>query len=235
MSVQVPVITSFSPDTGLLTGNPNMTDANVLTLTGTAAPNTAVEVFNGTTLLGTGAVNASGVWTFTTPVLGTGFFGVSLTAVDVAAGASSAASAALNLTINTTVPTSPVITSYSPVTGTPGSTTTTAQVLTLSGTSDPSQQGFIDVYDGTTLLGQATINSSNGTWTFQTGTLAVGNVHQFTATFTDWEGATSPASAAFDVQVVTPPTAPAITSIGPDTGVAGDGITSATVLTLNGT
>src|SRR5579883_3281109 len=235
MSVQVPVITSISQDTGLLTGNPNMTDDNVLTLTGTAAPNTAVEVFNGTTLLGTGAVNASGVWTFTTPVLGTGFFGVSLTAVDVAAGASSAASAALNLTINTTVPTSPVITSYSPVTGTPGSTTTTAQVLTLSGTSDPSQQGFIDVYDGTTLLGQATINPSNGTWTFQTGTLAVGNVHQFTATFTDWEGATSPASAAFDVQVVTPPTAPAITSIGPDTGVAGDGITSATVLTLNGT
>src|SRR6201992_2185985 len=103
MTGQAPTITSFSQDTGALTGNPNLTDANVLTLTGAAVANTTIKVFNGKTLLGSTTVDANGIWSFTTPVLGTGFFMASLTAVDIAAGVASAPSAALNLTIDTTV------------------------------------------------------------------------------------------------------------------------------------
>ncbi len=46
----VPTITSFSPDTG--TVGDGITNANVLTLTGTAEANSTVKVFDGATLLG---------------------------------------------------------------------------------------------------------------------------------------------------------------------------------------
>ena len=232
MTVITPTIVSFSPDTGALTGNPQLTDANVLTLTGTAAANSTVEIFNGSTLLGAAATNASGAWSFTTPTLGTGFFGVSLTAVDTdSTGAKSSASAPLNLTVDTLAPATPVITSFSPDTGTAGDQTT-AQVLTLTGAVGE-VDGFVQIYDNGTLLGQATINLANGTWTFHTGTLASGTTHDFTATFTNWAGNTSAASAALDVAIVPPPAPPTITSVSPDTGVVG--VTDATILTLTGT
>jgi large repetitive protein len=229
MTVQVPTITSFTPDTG----GPTTTDSNVVTLVGNAAPNTTVQVYNYTTLLGTAAVNASGAWSFTTPVLGTGYFFASLTAVDVSAGVSSAPSAALNLTIDATTPPTPVMAGFSPDTGIMGDGKTTAQVVTLTGTSGR-MDGFVKIYDGGTYVGDAALNFSNNTWSFQTGTLAYGSVHDFTAVFVAYSGATSASSADVNVSIVAPPSAPTIVSISPDSGVVGDGLTNATVLTLTG-
>jgi hypothetical protein len=233
MTVTTPKILSFSPDSGAATGNPNLVDQNILTLTGTAAANTSVEVFNGSTLLGSATTDSNGNWTFTTPTLGTGFFSVALSAVDVdSTGAKSAASSALNLTVDMLTPQTPTITSYSPATGTTGSGTTTATTLTLTGAASE-VDGFVQVYDNGKLLGTATLNMSNNTWSFQTGTLATGVEHHFTATFTNWAGATSVVSSELDVAVVAPPATPTITSITPDTGAAG--ITDSATLTLAGT
>jgi hypothetical protein len=60
-------------------------------LTGTAAANATVNVFDGTTLLGTTSVNASGAWSFTTSALANGSYTFTATATD-AAGDTSAAS-----------------------------------------------------------------------------------------------------------------------------------------------
>src|ERR1019366_5598334 len=57
--------------------------------------------------------------------------------------------------------------------------------------------------------------------------------HNFTATATDAAGTTGAASSVAAITVNTP--IPTIASFSPDSGVVGDGITSASVLTLTGT
>ena len=53
-----PVITSFSPDSG--TVGDGITNASTLVLSGTAAANDALKIFDGSTLLGTVTANSSG-------------------------------------------------------------------------------------------------------------------------------------------------------------------------------
>ena len=92
----------------------------------------------------------------------------------------------------------------------------------------------MQVYDGATLLGSATTNGS-GAWSYTTAALANGS-HSFTATATDTAGNTSVTSSALAITMDTvAPAAPSITAFSPDTGVVGDGITDANVLTLTGT
>ena len=91
-----PTVTSFSPDNG--TASDGYTNANSLTLTGTASANTKVEVFDGSAELGATTVNGTGAWSYTTPTLSDGT--QSFTAKDVgSAGNASAASAALTVTV----------------------------------------------------------------------------------------------------------------------------------------
>ena len=59
-----PVISSFSPNSGIV--GDDITSATVLTLTGTAVANSTVNVYDGATLLGTATANGSGAWSFTT-------------------------------------------------------------------------------------------------------------------------------------------------------------------------
>ncbi len=90
------------------------------------------------------------------------------------------------------------------------------------------------VLDGATLLGTATANGS-GAWSYTTAVLPNGG-HSFTATAADAAGNASAASAALAITVNTAGTSiPTITNFSNDTGVAGDGITSDTTLTLTGT
>ena len=60
----VPVITSFSTDSGVV--GDHITNDNTLTLTGTAVANSTVNVYDGATLLGTATANGSGAWSFAT-------------------------------------------------------------------------------------------------------------------------------------------------------------------------
>src|SRR5262245_55150666 len=65
-----PSITSFSPDSA--TVGDGITNKSTLTLTGTAAANSTVQVYDGTLLLGSATTNSSGVWNFTAAKLADG-------------------------------------------------------------------------------------------------------------------------------------------------------------------
>ena len=224
-----PVVVGFSPDSNIV--GDGITDATVLTLTGTAAANSTVTVFDGTKQLGTATANASGAWTYTTGTLASASHSFTAIATD-AAGNASAASAALIVTVDAVAPSAPAISSISPDSGVVGDGITNATVLTLTGTA--AANSTVTVFDGTKQLGTATANAS-GAWAYTTGTLASAS-HSFTAIATDAAGNASAASAALIVTVdAVAPSAPAISSISPDSGVVGDGITNATVLTLTGT
>jgi hypothetical protein len=150
------------------------------------------------------------------------------------------ASSALAVTIGTTTPTlpadttapgRPTIASFSTDTGVAGDRITHDNTLTLAGAAEANTT--IEVYDGATLLGSATTNSS-GAWSY---TAALGNGgHSLTATATDAAGNTGAASTALAIAIDTvAPARPAIASFSTDSGVAGDRVTNDNTLTLTGT
>ncbi len=65
-----PKIVSFSNDTGV--SGDKITSDNTLTLTGTAAANSKVAVFDGAKQIGTATASSSGAWTYTTSALADG-------------------------------------------------------------------------------------------------------------------------------------------------------------------
>lgn len=93
----VPKIASFQPDTG--TSGDGITNANRLTLAGTAEAGSTVNVFDGTTSIGTTTANASGAWNFSTVQLSNAVHNFTATASDIA-GNSSAASGKLAVTVD---------------------------------------------------------------------------------------------------------------------------------------
>ena len=108
---------------------------------------------------------------------------------------------------------------------------TNDNTLTLTGSAEAN--ATVKVYDGATLLGSATADSS-GNWSYTTAALTNG-AHSLTATATDVAGNTSGASAALSVTIDTAaPVAPTIASFSTDSGTAGDGITNDNTLTLTG-
>src|SRR5439155_14236323 len=109
-----PVISSFSNDSGAL--GDGITNDNTLILTGTAAANSTVSVYDGTTLRGTATANGSGAWSFTTGTLADASHSFTAKATD-AAGNTSAASTALSVTVDTVAPNAPVISSFSNTSG----------------------------------------------------------------------------------------------------------------------
>ena len=172
--------------------NDGITNASVLTLTGTAAASSSVNVYDGASLLGSATVNASGAWTFTTGTLGNGTH--NFTATDTVSGLTSAASAALNVTVDTVRPAAPIVTN---------DTLLNTNQLAINGTAldqGAAESGdVVSIYDGGTLIGTTTTNST-GAWNFTTTALGVGT-HSFTTTVTDVAGNTSLASSAIAVTV----------------------------------
>src|SRR5262249_50672869 len=154
----------------------------------------------------------------------------SFTATDTVSGVTSAASTAMNVTIDTVAPVAPVITSFTPDTGTVGDGITTANVLTLSGTAEANST--VKIFDGATLLNSVEANAS-GAWTYTTGALSNG-AHSLTASATDAAGNTGVASSVLAITVTPPPGVPTIASFTTDSGVVGDHITNDSTLTLSG-
>jgi hypothetical protein len=103
------------------------------------------------------------------------------------AGNTSVASAALTVTVNTRGSAMPTITSFSTDSGVVGDGITNDNTPTLTGTAPANST--VQVYDGSTLLGTTTANSS-GAWTSTTSQLSNGT-HQITATATTSSGSTS--------------------------------------------
>jgi large repetitive protein len=183
-------------------------------------------VYDGATLIGSTAVNGTGAWSFTTAVLANGGHSLTATASD-AAGNTGVASSALSVTIDTMAPIAPSIGS--------GVIVNSNQVA-LVGTAEANST--VKIYEGATLLGNATANAS-GAWGFTTAALVNGG-HNLTATATDAAGNTGLTSSALNVTIDTttiigPPPPPAITAFSTDSGAARDRLTNDNTPTLSGT
>ena len=158
--IGAPTISSISPDTG--TVGDEYTNATVLTITGTAAANSTVKVYDGSTLLGSVVASGSGAWSFGTSTLTEGGHGFTATATD-SSGNTSTASTVMNVTVDTVAPVTPTISLQSVDSNIVGDRITNVNVISLTGTAETNST--IKVYDGSTLLGSATANAE-GVWNF---------------------------------------------------------------------
>jgi hypothetical protein len=92
-----PKIASFVPDTGI--AGDGITNANRLTLAGTAEAGSTVRIFDGATSIGATTANANGAWSFTTVQLSNSVHNFTARATD-AAGNASSASSGLTVTVD---------------------------------------------------------------------------------------------------------------------------------------
>ncbi|TYO60755.1 hypothetical protein FXV83_42150 [Bradyrhizobium hipponense] len=175
-----PKIASFSTDSGVV--GDHITSDKMLNLAGSAAANSTVKVLDGTTQLGIVTADANGAWHYSTAALPDGKH--SFTATDTVSGVSSKASTALDVTVDTAAPDAPVLLSDP----------TSHNRATVSGTAEAGSS--IKLYEGTTLLGTATV-ASDGDWSVTTPNLKHGP-HTFTATATDAAGNASALSQPID-------------------------------------
>ncbi|WP_035284305.1 Ig-like domain-containing protein, partial [Clostridium sp. Maddingley MBC34-26] len=157
-----------------------------------------VTVYDGTTVIGTVTVDSNGNWSLTpATALANGKHTITATQAD-ASGNVSGASNTVNLTI---VISAPVITS--PEDG----TSTSNNRPTISGIGQAGD--IVTVYDRTTVVGTATVDT-NGNWSLTPATaLAYGN-HTITAKQQDAAGNVSGVSNTVNLTIVI--SAPVITS-----------------------
>jgi hypothetical protein len=231
-----PVISSFSRDSGVK--GDGITNDNTITLTGTAAANSTVKIYDGSTQIGTAKAAANGSWNYITSVLTDAKHTLTATATN-SSGQTSSASSATAIMVDTKAPDAPTIaTGLSASARTAAATQSTSvangTAVNLKGVAEA--KSSVTVYDGNTKIGTVTAGT-DGSWSFSTSSLSKGQ-HSLTATATDAAGNVGTASAALQVNVTgttpLPPTAPKIVSFSNDTGKAGDGVTSDNTLKLTG-
>ena len=242
------ISTTINTDTGATTtiASGGLTKDTTLGLSGTvsdAGGVSSVQIYDGATLLGP-AIVSSGNWSYTTAALPDGSHSFTAKATDTAGNTTT--TSAVTATVDTTPPTETISTTINTDTGV---TTTIASggvtkdnTLGLSGTvSDAGGVSSVQIYDGATLLGPATVSSGN--WSYTTAALPDGS-HSFTAKATDTAGNTTTTSAVTATintgQVDTTPPAETIsTTINTDTGVTATitsgGVTKDNTLGLSGT
>jgi hypothetical protein len=122
-----PIITGIGPDNGV-SNTDKITNANVLTLTGTAEANSLITIYDNGVMIGTATTGANGAWTFTTTALANGSNRFSANATD-SAGNKSVNADSYTMVVDASAPTAPVINSLpSPI----GDNTPT-----ISGTANP--------------------------------------------------------------------------------------------------
>jgi hypothetical protein len=205
--VQTVAISNFYDNVGTVTGTVaagGSSDDSTPTLNGTLGvaltAGEEVGIYDGTTLLGTATVTGTS-WTFTAATAQT-FAMHTLQAAVQATGETAltnakatSTTAAITLTdplaapiavVSSLVATDDVATGGTYVGTLTAGSSTDDTVLALSGayTGTIATGEVIQVFDGTTLLGTATVNTGANTWTFTTPTLAPAG-HTFTAKVTN--------------------------------------------------
>ena len=130
---------------------------------------------------------------------------VNLNSASITDGAGNAANLSLSgLTqsgpqVDTVTPTAPAISSFTPNGGTAFGSYTDAHVLTLTGSAQANTT--VAVFDGSSLLGTASVNGS-GAWSYTTTSLSNGS-QSFTAEDVDAASNVSAASSALTVTIIT--------------------------------
>ncbi|MEP0708080.1 MAG: Ig-like domain-containing protein [Parvibaculum sp.] len=227
----VPVIAGFSDDTGYSSSD-NQTFDNTLTFTGTADANVTINIFRGGGLIATTTADGNGDWSVTTGTLADGYASYEARAVD-AAGNMSLPSSSMTIGIDTVAPAAPVITGFSPDSGTQGDGITTNNFIAVTGTAQSGTR-YVVIYDNGVEVGEATVSGTS--WVFYTESLTEG-AHEFTAVSFDYAGNEGDESGGLTVTIDdTAPPVPVITAISEDTGFsATDKQTSDTTPTITGT
>lgn len=191
------------------TTNPVGGTASAPVFSGTAAPNTWVNVYDNGVLVDSVLTNGAGVWTYSpTPTPGSHSF----TFAQVVNGFVGTSSSP-QVVVVPTPPSLPVPPSAPSVPTITGSGTTTP---VISGTNTPGT--VITVYDGNTPI-KTIVVAGNGTWSIPLADLSAGS-HSLSLTATSTDGLVSPRSSTFSV-VVAADTTPPSTGVLPDrTGTA---------------
>ncbi|MAL97468.1 MAG: hypothetical protein CL583_03365 [Alteromonadaceae bacterium] len=227
----VPAVTAISVDTG--TVGDGVTGDNTLIFSGTSEADAAVEILLNGSGIGTAVADASGNWSFdhTAVALSDGAYSVTAQATDVAGNVSSV-SPAFNVIVDATEP-APVINGISDDTGTAGDGITQDTTLLINGTS--ASNASVAVFIDGALVGTTAADGS-GDWSYDRSAAPFSDgTYAITAQATDIAGNVSALSVPFGISVDTSADTPSITGISNDTGAPGDGITSDTTLTFNGT
>ncbi|MBR1207472.1 MULTISPECIES: Ig-like domain-containing protein [unclassified Bradyrhizobium] len=230
-SAKPPVIqiNSFSPDSNI-TGD-GITNAKQITLTGSAAVGTTVQIFDGSTKLGTAVTDSTGKWSFVTANLTDGVHPFTAKTADQSGNVTSSTS--LTVTVDTTAPAAPSIASFTPDSGTIGDGITNQNHVTLNGTAEASST--VQIFDGTTQIGTV-VADKTGSWSFATATLSDGN-HAFTAKAMDVAGNVSSASTSLTVTIdTTAPAQPVVASFAlAQSAISGTAEAGATIALYDGT
>ena len=218
-----PVITQVVDDVPERLGALNSGDSTndtTPTLSGTAEPGSTVIIRQDGVDLTTIVIDSSGTWTYTpTTPLVNGTYTFTAVTTD-GAGNTSQPSGGFTLTIDNTPPAAATIATVTDDVGgvngplTSGDTTDDTQPL-LQGTAPA--DAVITVYDGTTLLGTATLDGSGG-WSFTPVTPLTDGPHSLTVHATDAAGNTTistPFELTVDTVAPATPDIPAIT-VNPD-------------------
>ena len=171
-------------DTGA-SGSDLVTGNGAVTLAGTVGNvdgGTLVKIYDGATLLGNAAVS-NGNWTFTAN-LASGTHALHAVATDLAGNVSTSA-AQPAITVDNAAPVMTIASQLTHDTGASASDRITSDgAVVLTGKVTDATATQIGVFDGTVLLGNATV--ANGNWTYAT-TLAAG-IHALHAEATDLAG-----------------------------------------------
>ncbi|WP_421862468.1 Ig-like domain-containing protein [Parvibaculum sp.] len=170
----VPVITGFSDDTGYSSSD-NQTFDNTLTFTGTADANVTINIFRGGGLIATTTADGNGDWSVTTGTIADGYASYEARAVD-AAGNISLPSNPMTIGIDTVAPAAPVITGFSPDSGTQDDGITTNNFIAVQGTAQGGTRTVV-IFDNGVEVGEATVSGTS--WVFYTESLSEG-AHEFT-------------------------------------------------------
>ncbi len=189
-----------SSDTGI-SDTDNITSDTTPTLTGTAEPNSSVDLFDGATSLGTTTADGSGDWSFTTGALSDGLHNISATATD-SAGNTGPASTAVAVTIDTSspgAPSTPDLNSASDSGDSNADNLTNVTTPTFNGTAEAGST--VEVFSGVAGSLGAAIADGSGDWTLVSGVALDGGTHNITAAATDPAGNNSAVSGALAVTI----------------------------------
>jgi methionine-rich copper-binding protein CopC len=200
-------LTSATDDIGTVTGaliSGARTDDTSLVLAGTCEAGSTVNIYNGATLLGAATVSGTS-WSYSAAITDGTTYQFNARETDSAGNTSTATS---NFTVigDTTAPTA----HFTSATDDAGSLTGTLisggrtddTSLVLAGTCEAGST--VNVYNGATLLGAATISGTS--WSY-TATMANGATYQFNEKETDAAGNTSAATSNFNITCDTSVTA----------------------------
>ncbi|MEO3990874.1 BapA/Bap/LapF family large adhesin [Pseudocitrobacter cyperus] len=214
----VPIIINIEDNVGPQQGSldsGDSTDDTAPVITGTAGVGSVVYVKIDTQEFGPIDTDENGAWTFTpNPTLSEGTHTISARAE--IGGETSAQSTVITITVDVTPPAVATIASVTDdvgaVTGpvlSGGSTDDTQP--TLRGTATGSAR--VDIYNGETLIGSATVNAQ-GNWVFTPGTALQPGNYAFTAVAVDAAGNAAAESNTWTVTIdTTTPTAPTLDAV----------------------